>query len=278
MRTASRYACVIATTAIMASASGAYAQDSKLAVPDVIVAAVAGPVEPYMRDPWKAYARNPYFGRYRVEEDNFSQVPCTQTRIAFGPGGKCLQGYRLGPAGPAGTASNNSNPCDMALDVVINTTGKLAIEADILIFDPYKVMATGSVPRWCYIHPFTHYDQEDFQDMNQMTRRGTNWRNLRINDMQDQFYGGDRLRSIEFSDGPHNCLGVRKPGPVWRGGHMYIMHASICRTDSATVQAEDVAYVLGSLHTRIYDPVGNLRQANDPTTYGAAGNRQRPGQ
>jgi hypothetical protein len=275
MRTVSSYASAILTAAMMASAGFAYAQDTKLSVPNVIVAAVAGPVEPYMRDPWKAYARNPYFGRYRVEEDKFSQVPCMQTRIAFGPGGKCLQGYRLGPPGPSGAAGNNSNPCDMALDVVIDTTGKLAIEADILIFDPFKVMPTGSVPRWCYIHPYTHYDQEDFQDMNQMTRRGTNWRNLRINDMQDQWYGGDRLRSIEFSDGSHNCLGVRKPGPVWRGGHMYIMHASICRTDTATVQAQDVAYVLVSLQTRIYDPLGNLRQANDATTYGSAGNRQR---
>jgi hypothetical protein len=56
------------------------------------------------------------------------------------------------------------------------------------------------------------------------------------------------------------------------------MHASICRTDTATIQAEDIAYVLGSLQTRIYDPAGNLRQANDPTTYGPAGNQQRPGQ
>ena len=58
---------------------------------------------------------------------------------------------------------------------------------------------------------------------------------------------------------------------------MYIMHASICRTDSATVQTEDVAYVLGSLQTRIYDPMGNLRQAND-AMYGPAANQQRAGQ
>jgi len=165
----------------------------------------------------------------------------------------------------------------MALDVVIDTTGKLAIEADILVFDPYKVMPTGS-PRWRYVHGYRGYDQEDFQDMNQMTRRGTNWRNLQINDLQNQFYRQDRWRYIEFSDGPHNCVAVRKPGPVWRGGYIYMMHASICRTDSATVQAQDIAYVLGSLQTRIYDPLGNLRQANDATTYGPAGNQQRPGQ
>ena len=58
---------------------------------------------------------------------------------------------------------------------------------------------------------------------------------------------------------------------------MYIMHASICRTDTATVQAEDVAYVLGSLQTRIYDPLGNLRRGND-AMYGSPGSQQRAGQ
>jgi hypothetical protein len=48
------------------------------------------------------------------------------------------------------------------------------------------------------------------------------------------------------------------------------MHASICRTDTAAVQAQDVAYVLGSLQTRIHDPAGNLRKADDQTTYGPA--------
>ena len=264
---------VIVMAAMLAPGIGAHAQDSKLSLPDVAVIALAGPFEPpYMRDPGKAYARNPYFGRYRVEEDKFSEVPCTQTRIAFGAGGKCLQGYRLGPPGPSGAAGNNSNPCDMALDVVIDTPGKLAIEADILVFDPFKVMPTGSPPRWCYIHGYTGYDQEDFLDMNQVTRRGTNWHNLVVNDSQNQWYGGDRLRSIQFSDGLHNCIAVRKPGPVWRGGYVYMMHASICRTDTAAVQAQDIAYVLSSLQTRIYDGAGNLRKAGDQTTYGSVAN------
>ena len=49
----------------------------------------------------------------------------------------------------------------MALDVVMDTAGKLAIEADILIFDPYKVNANGSVPKWCYVRGYTGYDLED---------------------------------------------------------------------------------------------------------------------
>jgi hypothetical protein len=100
------------------------------------------------------------------------------------------------------------------------------------------------------------------QDMNEVTRRGTNWRNLQIN---------GQARSIEFSDGSHQCVAVLRPGPVWLGGYTYMMHARICRMDNANVRAEDVAYVLGSLETRTYDPVGNLRKAGDPI-YGPAGN------
>ena len=112
------------------------------------------------------------------------------------------------------------------------------------------------------MHGYMGYDQEGFQDMNEVTRRGTNWRNLQIN---------GQARSIEFSDGSHQCVAVLRPGPVWLGGYTYMMHASICRMDNANVRAEDVAYVLGSLETRTSDPVGNLRKAGDPI-YGPAGN------
>jgi hypothetical protein len=256
MRAVSIYATAVATAAMLASASAAYAQNSQLSVPNVEVTA-----PPFVG------SRSPYFGRYRVEEDKFGEAPCSQTRIALGPSGKCLQGYRLGV--PANTGYRGSSPCDMALDVVIDTTGNLSIEADILVFDPYAVYAAGgSVPRFCYVRSYLGYDQTDFQDMNQVTRRGANWHNLQINDAQNQWYQGERLRSMEFSYGPHNCIAVRKPGPVWRGGYVYMVHASICRTDTATVQAQDVAYVLGSLQTRIHEPNGNLRKADDQTTYG----------
>ena len=165
-----------------------------------------------MRDPWKSYARNPYFGRYRVEEDKFAQVPCAQTRIAFSSGGKCLQGYRLFLPEPTGWEGTPT--CDLALDVVIDTTGKLSIEGDILVFDPYKVVASGgSPPNFCYVHGYLGYDQEDFQDMNQVTRRGTNWHNLVIEEQDRQ------NRSIEFSDGRNNCVAVLKHGPIWLGGY-----------------------------------------------------------
>jgi hypothetical protein len=42
--------------------------------------------------------------------------------------------------------------------------------------------------------------------------------------------------------------------------------------DNASVRPEDVAFVLASLQTRTYDPVGNLRKPDDPV-YGPAGRR-----
>lgn len=250
MQEVSRYASAILTAAMMASAGGGYAQETKPPVPNATVTAAAAPVEPpYLRNPWKSYERNPYAGRYRVEEDQFAEVPCSETRIASSAGGKCLQGYRLVP-GLVILHQHGGLRCDMALDVVIYNLGSLSVEASTLIFDPYKLAATGMPGKWCFVWSHRGYDQEDFQDMNQVTRRGANWRNL-VADGED--------KSIEFSDGAHNCVAVHRPGPRWRGGYVYMLHASICRTDTTTVRAEDVSYALGSVQIRQYDPVGNLR-------------------
>ena len=143
---------------------------TKLPVPNVTVTAPAAPVEPpYLRSPGKSFERNPYAGRYRVEEDKFTQVPCAETRIASSAGGKCLQGYRLVP-GLGLLHQNGGLRCDMALDVVMYSVGNLSIEASTLIFDPYKLAATGMPNKWCYVASHPSYDQEDFQDMNQVTR------------------------------------------------------------------------------------------------------------
>lgn len=245
---------VIAGLAVMAYVTDAGGQQTEqLVLPNVTVTAPAPPVEPpYLRDPGKAYERNPYNGRYRVEENKFREVPCTATRIASTAGGKCLQGYRLIPA----LMQQITNPkggdnCDLSLDVVVYTAGNLSIEADTLIFDPYKLTAIGhQTSQFCYVNGNAGYALEDFRDMNQMTRRGTNWRNL---------VGNGDDKSIEFSDGPHNCAAVQRSGPKWSGGYIYMMHASICRTDTAPMGPDDVASALATLQIRQHDPVGNLR-------------------
>lgn len=59
---------------------------------------------------------------------------------------------------------------------------------------------------------------------------------------------------------PHNRVAINKPGAPRRGGYICMLHASVCRTDTAAVRAEDVAYALGLISVRQFDPVGNLRK------------------
>jgi hypothetical protein len=61
MRAVSSYVSAIVTAAMMASASGASAQDNKLSVPNVTVTAPAAPVAP----PYVG-SRSPYFGRFPI--------------------------------------------------------------------------------------------------------------------------------------------------------------------------------------------------------------------
>jgi hypothetical protein len=228
----------------------AIAAETQLPLPDVSVTA-PGPANtpPYLIDPSKSTGRNPYFGRYRVEEDKFTRVPCSETRIAAA-GGACLQGYRLSP--PDLDRVQKPGGCDMALDVVLFENPRYSAEADIVIFDPYKVTALGSVPKNCYVRGYLDYDATDFQDMNQVTRRGANFRNL--------VSSGDD-KSIEFTVGGQNCKAIRQTGPQWHGGYVYVSYVSICRRDTAQVQPDDIAAVFAALRIRVYDKDGNLRAA-----------------
>jgi hypothetical protein len=243
----------LAVAAVLGMDCGARAQNN-LTVPEVTVTAPAPqPSPPYLREPGSSYARNPYNGRYRVEENRFPEVPCTTARIASVTGGKCLQGYRLIP----GMVQQIINPkggdnCDLNLDVVMYNVANFSVEADTIILDPYKLTAIGTqTSQFCYVSGNPGYNQEDFQDMNQVTRRGTNWRNLS---------GDGEEKSMEFSDGPKNCIAVKRPGPRWKGGYTYMVHASICRADAAAFQPADVNYALQYLQIRQRDPTGNLRQ------------------
>ncbi len=218
-----------------------------MTVPDVNVTApsATAPQPPYLLDPGKGGSlRNGFHGRYRNEEDKFVQQPCNTTRLASSAGGTCLVGYRLD-----GGAARYGTNCDMGLDVVMYNTGGLAVEADIVSFDPQKVTAMGAHSK-CRIVPYSGYDATDFQDMNQVTRRGSNFHNL--------VDVSDTDRRVEFYDGNNRpCMAMRRIGPPWQGGNIWVMHVSICRTDAAAVSGQDIApRIANSLLVRIYDPSG----------------------
>jgi hypothetical protein len=245
-----KWMCSVAAAAVMCWAGVAAAQTGALTVPDVNVTApsATAPQPPYLRDPGQGGSlRNGFHGRYRNEEDKFVQQPCNTTRLASSAGGTCLVGYRLD-----GGAARYGTNCDMGLDVVMYNTGGLTVEADIVSFDPQKVTAMGAHSK-CRIVPYKYYDATDFQDMNQVTRRGSNFHNL--------VDVSDSDRRVEFYDGNRPCMAMRRLGPPWQGGVIWVMHVSICRADAGAVAAPDVAATVGALLVRVYDPVGNLRSA-----------------
>jgi hypothetical protein len=217
-----------------------------LGLPDVSV--TAPPVTPSWKK-WNPYSTNP-----RVEEEKWAEIPCSGSRISAGAATDCRTGPPLGHEGmglPSGNLSIDASNCRMGHDLVITTAiGNLAIEADAVVVDPYFVSAIGSQHKGCYAQ--SHYSdlREDFPDMNQMTRRGSGWRNYVEN--------GD-LSTMEFSLGASDCRAIEKREPAWLGGHVYVIHASVCRKDGRAVEATDIDLVLGTLQVHQYEPRGNLR-------------------
>jgi hypothetical protein len=216
----------------------------------------------------KAIERNPYAGDNRVEENRFAPVPCSGFRIDPAAAGAsdstCLQGQRLVPAYlyVSKGGDRDSKHCKIDHDVTIYTVGSLSVEADIFIFDPYKLAAdTGFPDPDCDVAGYTGYDEEDFQDMNRITRGGTDWHDFRGETCKwSDLRAACETKSIGFSYGPQKCIAVRRPGPRWHAGFVWMLTASICRTDAASIEPGDVDRALGAVQIRRYDPVGNLER------------------
>ena len=64
----------------------------------------------------------------------------------------------------------------MGHDLVITNLVNLVIEPDAIVVDPYYVSVIGSQHKGCYVQ--SHYSdlREDFPDLNQITRKGSGWR------------------------------------------------------------------------------------------------------
>jgi hypothetical protein len=235
---------VAAAVIICATSCVFRAEAQSIGLPEVTVTA---PVTPS----WKKW--NPYSSNPRVEEEKWPEIPCSGSRISTAAAAACRTGPPLGHEGiglPSGNLSIDPSNCRMAHDLVISDTGNLIMEADAVVVDPYFVSAIGSQHKGCYAQAHFSDLREDFPDMNQMTRRGNAWRNF----VED----GD-LSTMQFSLGPSDCRAMEKRGPTWRAGHIYVIHASVCRKDGRTVEATDIDFVLGSLQVRQYEPRGNLR-------------------
>src|SRR6516225_4649178 len=216
------------------------AQQQKVPLPEVTV--TAPPITPS----YKKFT--PYFGNPRVEEDKWPDIPCSASRIGFATPSNCKTGSPQETMTPVLPGIQQSN-CRIAHDLVMTSSGNLAIEADAMVFDPYYVSAIGHQHTQCYAESGYSDLRDEFPDMNRTTRQGNEWRN---------FVAGDDLSTMEFTIGANDCIALEKRGPRWGGGYIYVIHASICRTDRRAVAATDVDYVLRSLQVRQYEPGGNL--------------------
>jgi hypothetical protein len=258
MSTIKRVATMLFLGVLLGAAAGAGAADApQPPLPDVNVTAPQPSTPNGVAREVPPIEQNSYFGRNRVEEDMFVERPCSETRMSSSVGGKCLEGYHLGPGYGV---SSESTACHIQLDVVSATTAAYTFEADTFVFDPYLVTSGGPMPKGCSVSKERAYDLARLRDMNMMTRRGVNWRDYAANENN-----GDR--SAEYSDGRLNCLALRRLGPNWRGGVIWSVHASLCRLDGAPVQPADVHSMLSSMKIRVYDPVGNLRPPDQSIMY-----------
>ena len=86
--------------------------------------------------------------------------------------------------------------------------------------------------------------------MNQMSRQGSGW--------HDFVEKGD-LSTMAFSVASNDCRAIEKRGPTWLGGHVNVIHASVCRKDGHAIEPTDIDVALGSLLVRQYEARGNLR-------------------
>jgi hypothetical protein len=231
---------IAGVAAALGWAVGAIAQTTPAPLPDVTVTAPA-PIQ-------RVNPFQPFSGNTRVEETKWPVIPCANARIDLGPGAKCQSGT------PVETflTMSQAGRCDIARQVTMVNNARFQVEADVMIFDPYKVTATGHQMKNCTV--WTGYTDmpEDFKDMNQMTRRGNGWRN---------FVKGDPQSVIEYSDGPRSCLAVERLGPPWHGGYVWVVHASICPAAATPLQRTDIDAVFAMLQLREYDAQGNLRSA-----------------
>lgn len=229
--------------AIACSAGGSFAEEQKLGpLPDVTV--TAPPITP----PLKKFV--PFFGNPRVEEDKWPDIPWRDSRIGVASAGSCKTGAPQESAPGFHPNVVQQSNCRIAHDLVMTNLGNLTIEADVMVFDPTYVSGIGHQNGGCTIRTGYGDLREDFPDMNQVTRKGSGWRNFLVD--------GD-LTTMEFSVASGECLAIEKLGPRWGAGRVYVIRASICRSDRHPVGATDVDYVLGSLRVTTYEPRGNLR-------------------
>src|SRR5579864_4695777 len=166
-------------------------------------------------------------GKTRVEESKWPVIPCAGAHIgAAGGAGTCQVGPMIMSSMaymPGGNSPAAYGSCTIHHQLVSTAVGRFAVEADVEVFDPYKV--TGDPYNgWCMVWSGYNNLPADFRDMNQVARRGVGWR--------DFAFGGGRANTestMAFDDGGRGCAAIERLGPPWHGGLVWVLHATLCQ-------------------------------------------------
>lgn len=233
--------------------SGAWpvsAQTPETTLPEVTVTAPR-------RAPQLSPAQPGMLGNLRVDEQRWPVIPCAGARIGAVTSGRCQVGPSVITAAAYMGSSNVPNAygaCTIAHQLITTAIGRFSVEADVEVFDPYKLTADPYNSR-CTVWSGYEHLPGDFRDMNQVTRGGGGW--------HDFLPGSGRSgaqSTMEFSDGASRCIALERLGPPWHGGFVWVLHATLCQAEPAPpITAADIDATVGAIRINTYDPDGNLR-------------------
>jgi hypothetical protein len=252
MRKIAAFAGMVVTAAIAASSWPAAAQQAQTTLPELSVTA------PKNQRPPEWYApRVGILGHVRVEEDKWPEIPCASAHIDAASSGTCQDGPKViatqAYIGGSANVPFAYGSCTIYHPLITTTIGRFDVEADVLVFDPYRQTGdryNGSCTIWSGFKNLP----DDFRDMNRVARQGTDWHD---------FVGGNgqpgAQSTIAFSQAGRACLAVERLGPYWHAGFIWVLHATMCETDGVpAITPVDVDGVVAALQIRVHDASGTL--------------------
>jgi hypothetical protein len=253
MRTSAAVAWLAVAAATLLAAGAGMAQAPETTLPAVIVTAPRTPPPPPFG------ANRGMLGNLRVEENKWPVIPCSGARVGDAAAGTCQDGpkviatqaYMGGTNIPIGYGD-----CTIVHQLIKTDIGRFAVEADVLVFDPYKVTA-DRYNGMCTVSSGYDHMPQDFKDMNQVARGGAGWSDFRPGDGQP-----NTESTIRFDDGGRACVALERLGPLWHGGFVWVLHATLCAAGaSPPIPLAEVDAAANTIRISTYDPVGNLRRA-----------------
>jgi hypothetical protein len=248
MRKIAAIAGMAAAAAMLVSAGSSPAQQAQTTLPELSVTAPGA--LPQKSAPGM-------LGHTRVEEDKWPEIPCAAARIdaAAATSGKCQDGPKVITAmayiGGSANVPFAYGPCTISHPLISTTIGRFAVEADVMVFDPYRETAERYNGR-CTVWSGYENMPDDFKDMNMVARRGVGWHDFVPGDGQP-----GAQSTIGFLDAGRNCLALERLGPRWHGGFIWVLHATLCQDATMPpIGPADVDAVVGALQIRVHDPAG----------------------